>query len=67
MPTPGDEFLLRQAIATLRRHVPGVYPALERSLSEARAEVIRDFSRLMREWESKLSCAERKVRQPWLG
>ena len=60
MVTPGDRYLIDQAIASMRLNVRGLYPALERTLREAGPECIRDFARLMKVWEESRSASSQK-------
>lgn len=57
--------LLRYALASVARSLPGRYDALAAHLETAPEEAKRDFARLIQAYEYELIATRRKVREPW--
>jgi hypothetical protein len=58
---------LMMAFGTVGRVLPGRYDRLERVLAEQPVEIQHEFHRLIQSFDTELSQAKRRAREPWRG
>ena len=56
---------LRFPFADITRRLPGRYDRLQTYLADAPPDVVEDFVRLIRNYESEVEHERRKARMPW--